>query len=346
VPNVGNHLRRPNLGTRTRAAALLAAAVATTAAGVLQAPAASAGVLPSTTTVSASPATSYAGTPVTVTATVSLLGLPGLGITPTGSVSFAFDRGTTHVNIGSAALGACLLTTCTASRTTSSLPAGGAGIITAVYSGDTFLTPSSATTGVTVNFQPDPPPTSSTSASCAPNTACSTQQITANNGDNTLTVSSPSSGSGDTITASLTEGQTLTCPGQTDQSTGAALATFDNTANVEKTIVYRIDDDAGAVALSNNYSNNGAQYISCFASTTPFQGYRRLGPGPGNYTYGAAQQVTTPYGVFYEAQLGQCVNNGGQRPCFQLLDGSGLPAGQKYVEITVHTLPGDPKLYP
>ncbi|HUR51226.1 MAG TPA: Ig-like domain repeat protein, partial [Mycobacteriales bacterium] len=155
---MGKHLQPPDrMRRKARAAAVLGAFAVAGSASLLQAPPASAGILPSTTTVSASPTTSYINTPVTVTATVSLLGLPGLLVTPTGTVSFAFDRGTTHVNIGSATIAGCLLTTCTVSRTTSSLPGGGAGTITASYSGDTFLAPSSATTPVTVNFLPEPP---------------------------------------------------------------------------------------------------------------------------------------------------------------------------------------------
>lgn len=345
---MGKHLRVPDSRARRRARSigLIGAVALATGGTMLQAPPASAGLLPSTTTVSASPTTSFVGTPVTVTANVSLLGLPGLGITPTGTVAFKFVRGTTQVNLGSAPLNSCLLTACTASRTTTAIPGGGPGTVTATYSGDTFLNPSSASTGVTVNYLPEPPPTTSTTESCAPNTSCTTQQLSANNGDSLMTVSSPASASGDTITASLTQGASFTCPGQTDISTGAAMGTFDNTANVEKTIVYRIEDDAGAVALHNNYVANGAQYVSCFASPNPFQGYRRLGPGTSNYTYGAAQLVNTPQGPFYMAQLGSCVNNSGQRPCFQLLDGSGLSPGSKYMELTVHTLPGDPKIIP
>jgi len=325
---------------KARSAALLGALALASAGTLLQAPPASAGILPSTTTLSVSPGTSYIGTPVALTSTVSLLGLPGLGITPTGTVTFKYDAGTTHITIGSNSLATCLLTTCSVSRSTSSLPAG-SGTITATYSGDTLLATSSASSSVTVNYLPEPPPAQSSSNSCGSGQPCATTQIQVSDGTNTdkLTVTAGPSNQSQSVSASLTPGATLDCPLEPgDADSGQAVATVDNTANdAEKTVVYRVEGPA-SVTIHNNYANSTDQLV-CFASPTPFNGHSPSG-------YGPAPLYNTPYGQFYEAELGSCVNHSGNRPCFQLLDGSGLPPGSKYVEITVHTLPGDPKVHP
>jgi hypothetical protein len=337
---MAKHLRAPDPRTRrrARAAAVTGLIALSASASLLQAPAASAGVLPSTTTLSVSPATSYVGTSVTMSSTVSLLGLPGLGITPTGTVSFAYDAGATHIALGSNSLATCLLTTCSVSRTTSSLPAG-TGTITATYSGDTFLAGSSATSPVTVNYLPEPPPAQSASNTCGAGQTCSTAPITVTQGANTdtLTVNAASSNGSDSVSAALTPGATLDCPLLPgDTASGQAMATVDNTANdAAKSVVYRVDGPA-AVTIHNNYFNSSDTLV-CFASPTPFNGY-----GPSGY--GAAPLYTTPYGPYYEAYLGSCVNHSGYRPCFQLLDGSALPS--PYVEVTVNTQPGDPKIIP
>jgi hypothetical protein len=277
-----------------------------------------------------------------MTSTVSLLGLPGLGITPAGTVTFKYDAGSTHITLGTSTIGSCLLTTCTVSRTTSSLPAG-SGTITATYSGDTLLAASSASSGVTVNYLPEPPPATSDSNSCGSGQACSTSEIQVSDGTNTdkLTVYAASSPSGQSqsVSGALTPGATLDCPLQAgDSDSGQAVATFDNTAtDASKSVVYRVEGPA-SVTIHNNYANSTDRLV-CFASPTPFNGHSPSG-------YGPAPLYNTPYGQFYEAELGSCVNHSGYRPCFQLLDGSGLPPGSKYVEITVNTQPGDPKVHP
>lgn len=328
---------RPALNVR-RVGALGGAVVLLASLSLAQAPAANAGVLPSSTTLSVSPSTSYVGTAVTMTSTVSLLGLPGLGITPTGTITFRYDAGTTHLTIGSNTVG-CLLTTCTVSRSTSSLPAG-SGTITATYSGDTVLAGSSTSAPVTVNYYPDPPPAQSASNGCGAGQTCTTPtiQVSDSNGNtDKLTVTASSSSGSQNVTAALTPGATLDCPLQSgDSSTGQALATVNNTgADASKSVVYRIDGPA-SVTLHNNYANSTDRLV-CFASPNPFNGWSPSG-------YGPAPLYTTPYGQYYEAELGSCVNHSGYKPCFQLLDGSALAS--PYVEITVNTQPGDPKILP
>ena len=141
-----------------RAAAALAVVGLVAAGSSLLAPSASAaGILPTTTTVTASPASSTQGDAVTLTATVKVLGLPGLGITPTGSVSFTALDGPSSTPVGSQALGACLLKTCTASISTTALPVGTTSV-KATYAGDLLAAASSGFAAVSVAPVPDPEP--------------------------------------------------------------------------------------------------------------------------------------------------------------------------------------------
>ncbi len=116
------------------------------------APAQSAGILPTSTTVQASPSPVLVGSPVTLKATVSVLGLGGLLVTPTGQVTFSAVNNGPPVTLGSAGLSACLalVTPCTATLTTSAL-AVGTNTITATYAGDLLAAGSSRTTSVQVD---------------------------------------------------------------------------------------------------------------------------------------------------------------------------------------------------
>ncbi len=144
------------------------------------APAQAAGILPTTTTVQASGSPVLVGTPVTLTAKVSVLGLGGLLIIPTGQVTFTAVNGGPPVTLGSAALSPfCLLTPCTATLTTSAL-AVGTNTIKASYAGDLLAAASSGTTSVVVN----------TAVPCAPNTPTAESQV----GSVELTWSSPCDG--------------------------------------------------------------------------------------------------------------------------------------------------------
>ncbi len=115
-------------------------------------PAQAAGILPTSTTVQASASPVLVGTPVTLTAKVSVLGLGGLLVTPTGSVTFSATNGGPPVTLGSAGLSPCLvlLAPCTATLTTSAL-AVGPNTITASYAGDLLAAGSSRTTTVVVS---------------------------------------------------------------------------------------------------------------------------------------------------------------------------------------------------
>ena len=138
---------------RRRAAALFAVLGLSFGSAVASAPTAeAAGPLPSATTVTASASTVTYGSPVTLTATVSVLGL-GLLITPSGSVTFSTAAGT----LGTVALSSpCILTACTASLTTNDLAVGD-NTITATFGGDTLSSASSATTSVFATQPPTAP---------------------------------------------------------------------------------------------------------------------------------------------------------------------------------------------
>ncbi len=307
-------------------------------ASSMVAPSASAaGILPTTTTVAASPASSTEGDAVALTATVKVLGLPGLGVTPTGSVAFTASNGSTTTALGSANLGECLLKTCQARLSTSSIPAGSVSV-KATYGGDLLAAVSSGSAAVSVAPLPDPEPEPDveTEEICLDTPTCESETITSPDGSTSLQVSS--AGGDQTVTASLTEGVSLDCPGQNDAATGGALATFDNTsATSGKTIVYTLYD-AAAVAMNANYTAH-TSYLGCYSAPNPFNGYTDPdGPGGSLGTYGPATQVAPGD---YRAQLSACVNNGGAKPCFWFHNA--LALDPPWVEVTIETPPGDPR---
>lgn len=144
---------------RFRAARSLAAplVLAFTAGLTMTAPPThAAGLLPTTTTLSASPTTTTSGSPVTLTATIKVISLDGLA---SGTVAFKVTNGGPSVTVGSAAVGSCtpLLMQCKATLTTSALPVG-TDVVTGTYSGDSVSAGSSGSTTVVVAAPPPPPP--------------------------------------------------------------------------------------------------------------------------------------------------------------------------------------------
>jgi hypothetical protein len=318
---------------------VVAAATAALMTGAMTAAAQSqaVGLLPTSVDISTSSHEITYDTSVTLKATLLPLGtsLPGVGFTPRGTITFIANAGEGDYTLGSVPVGGCFLRSCTVRLTTDGLDEG-FNLVRAKYSGDlVFKGSTSNNTAIQVDTPPEPEPTSSDTNTCAAGQSCSTDTITADGGSTALTVSTPPSGQQNTVTASLTEGETLHCPGDDDTPPGSALATFTSTAtDVEKTVVYHVEGPA-AVTWHNNYVANGSLALGCYAADHPFNGYT-------NGAYGPATLVMEPFGDFYEAQLGSCANNGpNNRPCFSLLDGSALP--NPYVEITIHTQPGDPK---
>jgi hypothetical protein len=288
--------------------------------------AAAAGVVPSTTTVSASPSSATVGTPVTLTAKVAAAVVGGVVITPSGTVTFTSSDGTTTSPVGTATLGSCLLSACTASLTTAALPAGTKSV-TGTYSGDSVVASSSGSTAVNITA-PTPTGNSST-VTCGPGALCDTGTVKSNNGNGTMDVVSSPSASTQTVSALLEIGKALHCPQNTDNQTGP-LGTFATTVNdTTKTVTYTGNGNVAA-AMFANYTHHPT-YAGCFGSPTAFNGYV-------NGVYGPAILVHESYGNFYEAQLSNCANNGGQRPCFTNIQG----VGKDTYKVTTDM--ADPKL--
>lgn len=145
-------MRRFRAATANFAVGSVAVLLVATTAGTSRAASGPTSVLTTTTTVAASAASVRYGQPVTFTATVSAENLGGLLVTPSGSIAFAADNGSTTVPLGTAAIGShCLLTItpCTATITTTQLPAGD-DVVTATYPGDLLTKASAGTTKVLV----------------------------------------------------------------------------------------------------------------------------------------------------------------------------------------------------
>jgi hypothetical protein len=106
-------------------------------------------LLPTSTTVSASPGTVFVGQTTNITATVGFLDLL---ITPTGSVSFTATDGGPTLVLGSASLSSpclILLISCTATIQ-ATFPSPGLYSVTASYGGDVLSNPSLGATTVDV----------------------------------------------------------------------------------------------------------------------------------------------------------------------------------------------------
>ncbi|KAA1418710.1 hypothetical protein F0U44_09445 [Nocardioides humilatus] len=144
------HLVRRRRQVATGAMIALTAALPVAAVGFVPAPASA--IIPTTTTLAASPTSTVKDAPVTLTATVSISGLGGILIAPSRQVTFTATAGGPPVQLGSANLpSGCLftITICTASLTTTALPVGNV-TVTATYAGDSIASASSGTKQVTV----------------------------------------------------------------------------------------------------------------------------------------------------------------------------------------------------
>lgn len=319
---------RVNAGRqRRRIIPLVAAAVLTAGASLALAPSAFSAVLSTSTSVSASPANSTVGTPVTLTATVGITGLGGAGVTPTGSVSFSASGVGTTTQLGSAPLGTCLLSSCTAKLTTTSIPWGSTSV-TASYPGDGVVGPSSGSTPVTVT-QPVPKPTgTSTSRTCPAGVDCETGYV--NTSSTGLDTDSQPSSSQQTVTESLdTSGKNLHCHQNTDAQVGN-LAAFATTATDSSKTVHYLGKGNVASKMLTYYAQHPA-YLGCFGSPHPFNGY--IGG-----TYQPAQTVSEQGEVLYEAQLPNCATHA-VLPCFTLTQNANGTA-----TMNVSAPSGDPKV--
>lgn len=322
-------------GLRRRIAVSGLAVSALSAAALAIAPGAvAAGPLATSTAVSATPSSSTEGTAVTLKATVKVLGLGGLGVTPKGSVTFTSSNGSASAVLGSAALSPCLLSSCTATLVTSSIPVGTTSV-KAAYPGDALSKASSGSALVLVVANSSPG--SSATVVCYAGQPCDTGTITSSNGTQTLDVSTTASANNQAVSGSLGAGQ-LHCQiplqpdNDNDEDDGVAfpgdLATFSSTAtDVGKTIRYSGTGTVGTL-MRHEYTEH-TLYVGCFGAPHPFNGYS-------NGVYGAAPFVAAD--GLYEAQLSNCANNSGAIPCFTNVAGTGTT--DTYV---IKAAAGDPK---
>ena len=294
------------------------------------------GGLASSTTLTVSPQSSTAGTAVTLTATIKVLGLNGLGITPTGTVTFTSKNAAAKVvTLGTGTVGACLLTTCYATLTTSSVPVGTVSA-TAAYGGDNLVAPSSGSAALTVT-QPTSPGASSTVV-CYSGQPCDTGTMTSSDNTTNLDVKTPASSNTQTLSGSLTSG-TLHCveppeKGETpdgDDDDGVfvgALATFSSSAtDVTKTITKTGTGTTGSI-MKHQLAEHPT-HAGCYASPNPFKGFT-------NGVYGNAPFVASD--GMYEAMLGTCTYTHNVLPCMKGVAGTGTT--YSYV---VSAPAGDPK---
>jgi hypothetical protein len=294
------------------------------------------GGLPSSTTLAVSPQSSTAGTAVTLTATIKVLGINGLGITPTGTVTFTSKNSANQVvTLGTGTVGACLLTTCYATLTTSSVPVGTVSA-TASYGGDNLVAPSSGSAALTVT-QPTSPGTSSTVV-CYAGQPCDTGTMTSSDSTTQLDVKTPASGNTQTLSGNLSSG-TLHCyeppeKGETpdgDDDDGVyvgALATFSSSAtDVTKTITKTGTGTTGAI-MKHQLAEHPT-HAGCYASPKQFKGF--TGGVYGNAPFIAADGM-------YEAILGTCTYTHNVLPCMKGVAGTGTT--YSYV---VSAPAGDPK---
>lgn len=321
-----------------RSRRLAAAAVTGLIAALVPATNANAAVFSTTTSVTATPATSVTGTAVTLKATVKVGGLNGLGITPHGPVTFTSKNALGKTaNLGTVSLASCFLTPCVATLVTSDLPLASTSV-TAAYGGDSLSKASSGSVAVHVNANTNPG--SATVLNCYSGAACNTGTMTSSDGTTQLQISSSASAGNQTVTGSLTDG-TLHCApaapdgegpdGDGDDDDGifvGALATFASTApDSTKVITYTGVGTVGATMWHQYGEHTG--YASCYGQDTPWKGYTTgvYGDAPFNATDG-----------LYVAQLPNCANHGGLKPCFTNSKGSG--STDSYI---IKTMAGDPK---
>jgi len=280
------------------------------------------GLLPSTTSVVATPSSGNANTNVSITATVTVAGLPGLLITPNGLVDFTYTNGGTTTNIGEGLIAGCLLKTCTTTVTTPGLPAG-TSTITATFAGDLLAHSSTGTTQVSFVS-----PINYATTSCGMNTDC--------NGGSTdvtaptvlavdATKTAPSS-TDNTVKLALVPGGVLNCPGDTDTTSGE-LAYFGDSAPDAPMVVDYSGNGSVGTQMETNWTTNG-YYAGCLASPTEFTGYA-------NGSVGDAPAVNG----LYEAQVLACGATSGQAPCLDDLGAQNghtdtyelkIPAGETY----------------
>jgi hypothetical protein len=290
---------------RTKRALLaLSVAVATSVLFVGLAPGASAGSLPSTTKVVASPNPVGLDANVALTASVKVLNLPGLGIVPTGTVTFSSD---TVGVLGSAPLGTCVLKTCKATLNVAFLPLGD-NVVTASWPGDAYGAASSGQVTVTVDLTTYQ--TKSTVPCPKGSDSCDAGLIDSPDGGTWADLfTNGESSTKHTLSESLSNGS-LKCA----DSNAGDLATFNDSPDVQgldKELDYTVTDPVEASNVIAAF-NSHPTYLGCFASHTPFISGK---------TGQQAPKVMEGLQTFYEAPLPTCESNGFAAPCVVVCEG-------------------------
>jgi hypothetical protein len=367
-------LRNRRFGRVVVAAAASGAAIAALALST-STTANAAGPLPSTTTVTASHTAVVIGDSVTFTATVKVIGLPGLGVTPLGTVAFSVNG---HAAFANPAIGgfSCFGTTCTATVTatvmagnTSALPPG-TDVVTAAFSGDSLAAPSSGTVTVTV-AQPDQGKT----VTCPAGQPCVDQLPADNvNGSNTtLKVTVNASANQQTVdAAAYANSAAQNCPGFSINVDAPWFVWSSTATDAAKTILVDYNGNVANQLYQAPNSIATEKYFGCYSSTQPFKGAVLSGS---TYVYGNAPQVQESDGTFYQAPLFNCANTTpvNTAPCYTVhvtthdappynpekgknkCDGdndsddgaaNGCPQAATDVQLTINAPAGDPKWMP
>jgi hypothetical protein len=268
---MSKHRTQPRRGRRIAISALAALSLAGTGVVAAQSSQA-AGLLPTTTTVTATPSTAGERRNVHLVATVKVLGLPGLGVLPTGTVTFTSDDANTNIVglLGTAKLGFCLLTACTATFDTTDFVQG-ADTYTATYSGDTVSKASAATGSVTITRNVGDYSNNSSVSCLKGSRTCDAGLITDGGGTwlDTFTDDNVGATANHTVAEQVGAG-TLGCASAASGGAGA-LATFTDTPAVSsyKHAVYTVTDSLAASNLAAAFTAHPS-YIGCYASDTPF----------------------------------------------------------------------------
>jgi hypothetical protein len=346
------HLSHSSPGTtsrrrRSRLLTVVLTAVALVGGtGLAATPASAAGVLPSTTTVAVSSPWIATGQSVQVTASVKVLGLPGLLVTPTGNVTFS-SPGAASVTTK---LGTCLLKVCTATAMME-LPLAGERTVTATYAGDLLAAASSGSKVVTV-YEPAGEFAASSTTCPATDRIC---MAGASTNDVDLYVNDVRSSTERTVNAALITGNAPTCEGESDLGTPWAL--FSSTSADARKFVDMEFEGAQATALAPlDDGELSYQWYGCFTSDKPFNGY--VGGGT---DHNAGSLVPAPLvGGFYQAKLPACLGDPYLNSDSGSIDGldpaSPVPCVTlgysddeyfgTYLRISIVTGPGDPKYVP
>jgi hypothetical protein len=241
-------------GLRRALTAIPVLAVACAVSG-LGSTANAAGLVASTTTVTA-PATATAGQSVTITAKVADAVVNGVVVLPSGNVTFS---------VGSTVLGtktlscSTVLQACTASLTTSALPTG-LDTITAAYAGDGTSQPSSGQT--TVNVLPTAPATQT----CTEGQPCDAGTVYATDVSSSIDVqtSGGTTGGGTYTINESTGGTSLSCQDSSGQPGNYLVSASD----VATKITYQL---IGNAADQFHTAHPTAFYV-CYGAPSQFAG--------------------------------------------------------------------------